>query len=53
MEKVVEYRENPMITARYFCGKCNEEIENFKYEIVSIKRYKYCPYCGEKIDWEK
>lgn len=53
MAKVVEYREKPNIVARYFCGKCNEEIENFTYKAVRIKRYKYCPYCGEEIDWEK
>ena len=34
----------------YNCGNCNETIEKNFYKEY---RWKYCPYCGEKIEWRK
>lgn len=27
------------------CGRCDHDI--------SDEDYKYCPYCGQKLDWER
>lgn len=32
------------IGTRCTCGKCNEDI--------LFDDFKYCPYCGTKIDWD-
>lgn len=31
------------------CGNCNKSIEQARF----YKEWNYCPYCGEKIDWEE
>jgi exosome complex RNA-binding protein Csl4 len=31
-----------------YCGNCDKCIEQGHY----YKEWNYCPYCGEKIDWE-
>lgn len=35
------YVGNGLYTKEERCGRCHEEVENYKY--------KYCPYCGSKI----
>ena len=31
------------------CGNCGHSVEQAYF----YKEWSYCPYCGEKIDWEK
>ena len=35
----------------YFCCTCGEIVPLCSNGINQIK-YKYCPYCGQKLDWE-
>ena len=32
-----------------YCGNCGRCVEEAKFD----KSWNYCPYCGEKIDWEE
>lgn len=52
MTKVIEYREKFNIVAEYNCGKCGEKVEDFRYKEKGIRKFKYCPYCGEEIEWK-
>lgn len=31
------------------CGNCERSVEEARF----YKSWNYCPYCGEKIDWEE
>ena len=31
-----------------YCGNCDRCIEQAHY----YKKWNYCPYCGEKIEWD-
>ena len=31
------------------CGNCGKSVEEAHF----YKSWNYCPYCGEKIDWEE
>lgn len=31
------------------CGNCDRNIDQARF----YKEWNYCPYCGEKIDWEE
>ena len=31
------------------CGSCGRSVEEARF----YKSWNYCPYCGEKIDWEE
>ena len=31
------------------CGNCGSSVEQARF----YKEWNYCPYCGEKIDWEE
>jgi endogenous inhibitor of DNA gyrase (YacG/DUF329 family) len=31
------------------CGNCGRSVEQARF----YKNWNYCPYCGEKIDWDE
>ena len=36
--------KSPIVMDLYLvCGSCEKDI---------LRRYNYCPYCGQKVDWE-
>lgn len=51
MIKVKEVKPGPNIVSYYNCGKCNKLIQDYRLEELKIEKYKYCPYCGEELDW--
>lgn len=49
-------REKPMkVTEKWSddCPKCGEfMIDTCEYALHNIPFIKYCPHCGQKLDWE-
>ena len=51
MKKVV-YKINPWTNLPVaFCPNCNETVKMYGYGHGFAKHQKYCPYCGQEIDW--
>lgn len=44
------YKDDGTGDQYYFCENCNARVPLCSNLIDQIK-YKYCPYCGEEIDW--
>jgi DNA-directed RNA polymerase subunit RPC12/RpoP len=55
MKELVE-RDTPMKVIKtqnwsYHCPKCKDEIEVNDVDFDSKQVYRYCYYCGQKLDW--
>ena len=44
-----EIGEHTQVDIMAHCGNCGRSVEQARF----YKSWNYCPYCGEKIDWEK
>ena len=36
-----------------FCPNCDENLTNFGCYSLNSRKYRYCAYCGQALDWEK
>ena len=48
-------QSSPNIVERYWCGTCGASLSDPYYTIINPQgsRWKYCPFCGELIEYDK